>query len=122
MKDEHRRALEEWGVKYENGVERFMGNVALYEKFLLKFLSDASYQNFVEGMESGDMLRAERAVHTMKGTAGNLSLAPLFYVSDTMVNAIRAQESPERLREIYGEVRKTYGSIREILEKIQASS
>ena len=119
MDAEKRRALQAGGIDYDSGLERFMGNEALYEKFLLKFLSDASYQNFVDAMEAGDMPQAERAVHTMKGTAGNLSLDPLFYASDAMVKAIRTKQSQEKLQEIYKDVQETYQSICDVLKTLQ---
>ncbi len=119
MDAEKRRMLEECGVDYKSGLERFMGNEALYEKFLLKFLSDPSYQSLVENMEEGNMKQAERAVHTMKGTAGNLSLEPLFHASDAMVKAIRTNAKPEKVQAMYREVKEIYHDICNVLKELR---
>ena len=116
MDAEKRSALEASGVDYEDGLDRFMGNEALYEKFLMKFLADGSYQSFVNGMESGDMHTAEQAVHTLKGTAGNLSIEPLFYAADAMVKAIRTKQSTEKLQALYKDVQDTYQKVYDVLE------
>ena len=78
------------GVDYNKGLERFMGNVALYHKFLLKFLGDGSFAHFQESFAAGDLETAGKHVHTLKGTAGNLSLMRLFAAADEMVQAVRA--------------------------------
>ena len=54
--------LEQAGVDYDKGLERFMGNVALYHKFLLKFLVDGSYADFVKELAAGDLVLAEKSV------------------------------------------------------------
>ena len=53
---EIRQILCEAGVDYNKGLERFMGNVALYHKFLVKFLDDGSYADFVQAFADGDIL------------------------------------------------------------------
>ena len=92
-----KQRLEQVGVEYDKGLERFMGNTELYHKFLRKFLSDGSYVEFEQALAAGDMAAAEKSVHTLKGTAGNLSLMTLFQAADDAVQAIRAgkQGGPE---------------------------
>ena len=108
--------LEQAGVDYDKGLERFMGNVALYHKFLLKFLKDGSYEEFVTSLSVQDMAMAEKSVHTLKGTAGNLSLMKLFRAADDTVQAIRTtQDSAEiqKLAELVGAIyRETCDAIR----------
>ena len=87
---EIKRRLEQAGTEYDKGLERFMGNVALYHKFLLKFLADHSYEEFLQALDDGNLPVAEKSVHTLKGTAGNLSLMALFHAADDTVQAIRA--------------------------------
>lgn len=67
---EIKRRLEQAGTEYDKGLERFMGNVALYHKFLLKFLADHSYEEFLQALDDGNLPVAEKSVHTLKGTAG----------------------------------------------------
>ncbi len=119
MDAEKKEALKSVGVNFENGLERFMGNEGLYEQFLLKFLKDPSYQSFTDSIEAGDMLAAEKSVHTLKGTAGNLSLEPLYYAADAMVKGIRTKQSREKLDSLRKEVDETYHKTYQALQKLQ---
>ena len=82
------------GVDYNKGLERFMGNVALYHKFLLKFLGDGSFAHFKESFAAGNLENAGKHVHTLKGTAGNLSLMRLFVSSYDIVQAVHSTFFP----------------------------
>ena len=85
-----------------------MGNVALYHKFLAKFLDDSSYAEFSQSFAAGDIEKAGKCVHTLKGTAGNLSLMGLFKVADRTVQAIRAGKDREELAALAEEVKQVY--------------
>ena len=100
--------LEQAGVDYDKGLERFMGNVALYHKFLLKFLADGSYAAFRDELAAEDMGAAEKSVHTLKGTSGNLSLMRLFAVADETVLAIRTGKSLADIQELADRVGACY--------------
>lgn len=99
------------GIEYEKGLERFMGNAALYQKFLDKFLYDGSFEEFREGFEIGDLVMAEKAVHTLKGTAGNLSMTTLFQAADQAVKAIRAGRSVDEIRPLVKQVSIAYEKV-----------
>lgn len=62
------------GVEYAEGVQRFAGNTALYEKFLRKFPEDPTFSELKAAIAAKDTETAFRAAHTLKGMAGNLSL------------------------------------------------
>ena len=47
-------------------------------------------------------------MHTLKGTAGNLSLMGLFKSADKMVQAIRAGKSREELTALAADVKEVY--------------
>jgi len=96
------------GVDYNKGLERFMGNVALYHKFLAKFLADGSYNDFIQAFAAGDMEQAGKSVHTLKGTAGNLSLMSLFKAADNTVQAIKKHQSREEVEPLAKEVQRVY--------------
>ncbi|MCR5438346.1 MAG: histidine kinase [Selenomonas sp.] len=110
--------LEQAGVDYDKGLERFMGNVALYHKFLLKFLNDGSYEEFVTSLSVPDMAMAEKSVHTLKGTAGNLSLMKLFRAADDTVQAIRTTQDHEAIQKLADSVGVIY---RETCDAIRKS-
>lgn len=109
--------LEQAGVDYDKGLERFMGNVALYHKFLGKFLNDGSYEEFVASLASKDMALAEKSVHTLKGTAGNLSLMKLFRAADDTVQAIRTNQPVEEIQKLADMVGDIYQETCEAIRK-----
>lgn len=74
----------------EKTVARFAGNVALYQKFLSKFIDDKSYEEFKASLANGDFTAAEGAIHTLKGVAGNLGMTDLFEISNTILTQMRA--------------------------------
>ncbi len=105
---EIKQILTDVGVDYNKGLERFVGNVALYHKFLAKFLDDTSYGEFVQALAAGDLEKAEKSIHTLKGTAGNLSLMNLFKAADKTVQAIRAHKSQEEIELLAQNVKQVY--------------
>ena len=96
------------GIDYDRGLDRFMGKATLYRKFLEKFLYDASFEEFRAGLATHDMLVAEQAVHTLKGTAANLSLNRVFNAADAMVKAIRRHADDATLEQLAADVEATY--------------
>lgn len=87
-------------LDYEQGLGRFLGNDNLYKSFLKRFLQDGSEAAFQEALRAGDREKAEKEVHTLKGTAGNLSLMRLFHAADEMVQALRAGRSGEEAADL----------------------
>lgn len=106
------------GIDYEQGLERFLGNEGLYLSFLKKFLNDGSAQAFQEAMTADDLKKAEKDVHTLKGTAGNLSLTKLFQVADETVKALRAGQSKEQMSSLVSEVAKVHEETCEAIRKV----
>lgn len=72
------------------GLARFMGNEALYRRFLTKFVGDESYGKLVEAMDAGDAKAAFEAAHTLKGTSATLELADVARTVDPVVELLRA--------------------------------
>ena len=103
-----KQRLEQTGVEYDKGLERFMGNTELYHRFLHKFLADGSYVEFEQALAAGDMATAEKSVHTLKGTAGNLSLVPLFQAADDAVQGIRTGKHGQDLQLLAKAVAEEY--------------
>lgn len=103
-----KQILTDAGADYDKGLERFMGNVALYHKFLLKFLDDGSFAQFKQSIGENDMEKAGKHVHTLKGTAGNLSLMRLFKAADDMVKAIRSGKTVDEVEPLVQQVEKVY--------------
>lgn len=105
------KTLEDAGINYAKGLERFMKNAGLYQKFLTKFLTDASYTGFKAALESGDLTQAEKTIHTLKGTAGNLSIDNLYTLADTIVKKIRGGASLEEVKKLEPELDAMYEKV-----------
>lgn len=74
---------------YDAGVSRFMGNEAMYRRFLLKFIKDESYGKLVAAMDAGDAKGAFDAAHTLKGTSATLELNAIARTVDPVVESLR---------------------------------
>ena len=73
----------------EQTLRRFMGNLALYRKFALKFSQDENMSLLEEAAAAGDWPAAERFAHTLKGVAANLGFAELAQAAADLVTALR---------------------------------
>lgn len=76
------------GGDYESVVARLMTE-ALVQKFMLKFLDDASYDTLLSSLENGNYEEAFRAAHTIKGICQNLGFTKLFNTVDPLTEALR---------------------------------
>lgn len=80
------------GIDVPVALERFMGNEALLERFLKKFLKDASYEKLVAAIDAHHGEEALAAAHTLKGVSGNLAMTELFDLLTQQVAAFRARD------------------------------
>jgi HPt (histidine-containing phosphotransfer) domain-containing protein len=65
-------------VDEADGIKRVMNNVKLYVKLLTKFRNENNLNDLNSSLDSGDLEKAQAAVHTIKGIAANLSFTALF--------------------------------------------
>ena len=109
------------GIDYATGLARFMGNQAIYRQLLGKFIhEDHSYADFLQALAAQQMKQAEESVHTLKGTAGNLSLMELFRRADAVVKAIRKHEDMADIQSLSQQVTASYEQTCAVLEKMLA--
>ena len=66
--------LTQGGINVEEALERVMGNEDLLDRLLGMFLADTQYDNLQAAVEAHDEDKAIAAVHSLKGTCGNLSM------------------------------------------------
>ncbi len=92
----------------KEGLERFMGNDALYKKYLEDFLYDASFIEFCTGVEMGDMGMADKALYTLMGSSSNLSLERLFHATHDAAQGIAAGMHDEEMEDLVQEVNEAY--------------
>ena len=62
----------------------------IIEKFIYKFLDDASFSQLQEAVKNKNDEEAFRAAHTLKGICQNLSFTQLYKSSSHMTEALRA--------------------------------
>ena len=79
----------------EAGVERLMGNRAIYLRALARFRND--YRNAASAirgaLDAGDGAKARRLAHTLKGAAGMIEAPALHAAALALENALRDGES-----------------------------
>lgn len=82
-------SLARGGIQAADALERFMGSDALLERFLKRFLEDATYSSLRQAVEAGDWQQALTASHTLKGMCGNLSMTELYDLFTRQVALLR---------------------------------
>ena len=125
MKEEYKNdkflvAMDAAGADVDGALNRFMGKVSLYKKFMKKFLEDRSYPDMLESLAGHDPEEAFRQAHTLKGVAGNLGINNLLAVLVPHGGgAARRQRTLRRTGEcLQGGVREDCGYYRARLERM----
>lgn len=78
------------GVNTDEGLDRVMGDSGLYEMMLGMFVDSVGSASIsMEEFSGGDLDGLIQKVHTLKGTAGNLALTPLFNSYTKMLGQLR---------------------------------
>ena len=112
MDDKFRQQLEENGADVEATLKRFMGNDAIYQKFLGKFPADPNYANLGSNIEAGAFEEAYKCAHALKGVVGNLGLTPIFNKVSDLVEELRNKAAEEvdaaRANELWQEIKTVY--------------
>lgn len=110
------------GGSYEEVLSR-LSSERLVNKFVLKFLTDPSYDLLVRSMESKDWPEAFRAAHTIKGVCQNLDFTRLYRSSCQLSEALRngvTPEAPSLLEQVKADYAQTVAAIRAFQESVGA--
>lgn len=102
-------------VDYENGKNRFAGNEALYEKYLLKFKEEPHFFGAKDAYIAKDYERLLKETHALKGVAGTLGIVSVYQASADIVSAIRGEEL-EKIPVLYQTLVSSYENIVDILK------
>ena len=108
--------LKNAGIDYDSGTERFSGLDSVYQKFLRMFPDDLSYSDTVKAINDGNLEEAFNSAHTLKGTAGNLSLSDLYRTASILVEDLRIKKTdnlPDLLAKVTESYKKTVKAIQE---------
>lgn len=106
-------------IDYDSGVERFSGLDAVYQKFLRMFPEDPSYNSTIDAIKNEDYENAFTYAHTLKGTAGNLSLSELYRTTSLLVEDLRVKKT-DNLTTRLAEVTESYKKTTEAIKKASA--
>ena len=119
MDADFRQKMEENGADVETTINRFMGNEAMYLKFLGKILDDQNYKMLGENLEAKNYEEAFKCAHTLKGVTANLGLDPIQKAVSELVEEIRGKEAGEineaRVDEEWQNVKSYYEKFFEII-------
>ncbi len=99
MDENFRKQLEENGADVEGTLKRFMGNEALYMKFIMKFLDDKNFEGIKSNLEKNDFEGAYVSAHTLKGVTANLGLNPVYGVATQISDMLKGKAPGEIDRE-----------------------
>lgn len=108
----------EYGGDYDGIMSRFMGNKAIYLKFLNMLPQDDSMDRLDAALSAGDLVRAFEAAHTLKGVAGNLGLEPLYRAACAILEPLRAGERRD-YTPLHQVVRAEYRRARALMESLR---
>lgn len=90
-----KQKLIENGADVEGTLHRFMGNEALFLKFLLKFKDDTNCRGLMESLDQGNYAEAFKYAHTLKGVSANLGLDPICRPASALTELLRGKEEPD---------------------------
>lgn len=92
--------LEDLGIDYKSGLERFNYNEKLYNKYLKAFSSDTSLFDTKKYVVAGNLDLAFKSIHTFKGLCLNLSINSLVDTTSMIVEDLR-QQNTDRFFDLY---------------------
>lgn len=111
--------LKALGVDVDDGLKRLSGNENLYKKLLGSFLKTISTHGVQPDFDGNDYQDTIERAHALKGTAGNLSLTPIYEAYTQVVDLLRAGK-PEEARPILEKVLPVQDEIIQCIERHMA--
>ena len=116
---EFQEIFDAYGADYSATMERFMGNEALYLRFLDMLFEDESLQTLGKALEAGDMANAFAAAHTLKGVAANMGLTPLYQAVCTLVEPLRTGEQREDYAVLYQAIQAEFQRAAQLCQQLK---
>lgn len=110
---EELRAL---GVDVDDGLKRVMKNEKLYRRLLGSFVKMMNAGGIEPDFEGPDYTGVIEKAHSIKGTAGNLSLTPIYEAYSQILGLLRTGQ-PEEARAILEKVIPVQKQIIECIER-----
>jgi len=81
------------GIDVEDALERLMGKRELFSKLLRQFAGsqEKTGATMRQALEAGDIEKAERLAHSIKGTSGNIGAMGLYDAASSLEEQLRAR-------------------------------
>jgi HPt (histidine-containing phosphotransfer) domain-containing protein len=95
MSDQLVTKLAAYGIDFDDAMIRMDGNVDLYKRLALKYITNTNYIDFISAMDVQDYDSAYKAIHSLKGVAGNLSFADLYKIAAIISEQLKQGESQD---------------------------
>ena len=111
--------LKALGVDTDGGLLRMNGNANLYVRMLGKFVGMMQKMEIPVDFDNNDYSYVAELAHTIKGTAGNLSLTPIFKAYSEIMDLLRANK-PEEAKEVLKGIIPVQKEILNCIEKHSA--
>lgn len=108
--------LKTLGVDTDGGLKRLMGNEKLYRKLLGSFVKMMNANTIQPDFEGPDYTDVTEKAHTIKGTAGNLSITPIFEAYTQIMNLLRSGQ-PEEAKAALKKILPVQRDILQCIEK-----
>lgn len=104
-----RALLKEYGIDYEQGLARCMGDADFFRMLLSMFLRDESFQRAKTACAAGDQKALFAAVHELKGASGTAALTALYDALTPFVELLRDGTADQReIDRLFGELEGVY--------------
>lgn len=100
------------------GAVRRLGSIAAVERFLRMFAGDDTFAMLQAAMSAGDVQRAFRAAHTLKGLAANLGLVQ---AASALTEALRGSDM-QRASALYPETAAAYRQACTAIEDLETDA
>ena len=107
------------GVDIDDGMKRLMNNDGLYKRMLGLFVKTLKSQYVPVDFDAADCTEAIEKAHSIKGTAGNLSITPLYEAYNEILTLLRTGK-PEEARPILERIIPVQNEIMACIEKHMA--
>ena len=111
--------FEAYGADYAATMERFMGNEAMYLRFLDMLFQDENLSKLGEALDGGDLQSAFAAAHTLKGVAANMGLTPLYVAVCAIVEPLRAGTPGCASAALYAGVQQEFQKVRALRDALK---
>lgn len=108
------KELEKMGCHVDEALERVVNDKEFYVDCLNAVVEDPCFDELEANLKAGNLSAAFDSAHTLKGVLANLSLTPLYEITERIVEPLRAGRI-EGLLPVYEELTECRESFKKIL-------